>query len=231
MRCARLLAALLCSLVATPALASDSFDLATWALSLDSERPASGAEFVYEGGEPIPPDYLPTLRTSLYADDPLLPLVAVEELAVFGVPHGEALLLELARSERWSGLDEDLQAEVVRALELMRSGRALPVLARISLVEHGLPSLRAVQALCRGLAPEAEPPLRAIISGGDPRKQKVLIRCLRRAGERDSAREARRQRRDDRREDRVERKDDRRFPFLLQHKNTNISNAKIGVAK
>ncbi len=198
-------------LVAAPAAAADaSFDLAAWAMSLDPDRPAGGDWVLYEGGPEIPPEVAGTLRTSLYAEDALLPRVAVEELAAYGVPAGEAMLLELARSERWMGLDEDLRLEIVVALREMRSGRALPVLGRIALADDGAVSREAIRALCESAAPEADPVLGAVIARGDRKAQKAVIRWLRRTGERDRAKEARALRRADRREDRTERREDRK---------------------
>lgn len=192
------------------ACAQAAFDLASWAMGLDPDRPASGTWVVYDGGSVIPAEHLSTLRTSLYAEDPVLPMVAVEELAAYGVPFGEAMLLELARSERWEGLDEDLQVGVVVAFREMRSGRAVPVLARVALADDGPVAREAIRALCETAAPEVDPVLRALIADGDRRKQTLVIRWLRKTGERESAREARRLRREDRRGDRAERKEDRR---------------------
>lgn len=196
-------------LLPTAAAAAD-FDLASWALSLDPDEPASGDWVLYDGGTPIPEEVVATLRDSLYAEDPLLPRVAVEELSAYGVPAGESLLLELARSVRWSALDEDLQTELVVALRLMRSGRALPVLARIAIEGEGPAAEAAIRALCESAAPEAEPVLRAVIADGDRRKQALVIRWLRKAGEREASREARHARRTERRDDRTERREDRR---------------------
>ncbi|MCP4868044.1 MAG: HEAT repeat domain-containing protein [Proteobacteria bacterium] len=198
-------------LAAAPANAADApFDLAAWAMSLDPDRPATGEWVLYEGGPALETDVAGTLRTSLYAEDPLLPLVAVGELAAYGVPAGEEMLLEIARSEQWAGLDEDLQAEVVTALRTMRSGRALPVLGRIALSGDSDAAREAIRALCESSAPEAEPVLKAILAQGDRKAQKAVIRWLRKAGERDRAKDARQFRRADRREDRSERREDRR---------------------
>lgn len=198
-------------LIAAPANAADpSFDLAAWAMSLDPDRPATGDWVLYEGGPKLEAEVAGTLRVSLYADDPILPLVAVEELTAYGVPAGEAMLLEIARSERWEGLDEDLQVEVVTALRTMRSGRALPLLGRIALSGESEAAEAATRALCEIAAPEADPVLAAILARGDRRAQTQVVRWLRKAGERDRAKEARQLRRADRREDRTERREDRR---------------------
>jgi len=197
--------------IAPLAMAADgSFDLATWAMSLDPDRPATGTWVLYDGGPALDEGVAGTLRTSLYAEDPLLPLVAVGELEAYGVPAGEAMLLEIARSERWGGLDEDLQVEVVAALRTMRSGRALPVLGRIALAREHDASNEAIRALCESAAPEAEPVLAAILARGDRKEQAAVIRWLRKAGERDRAKDARQFRRADRRDDRTERREDRR---------------------
>lgn len=204
------LTALSAVLAVAPAAAADvTFDLASWAMGLDPERPASGTWVVYDGGAEIPAEHLAALRTGLYSDDPILSRVAVDEIGAYGVPFGEQMLLDLARSERWSGLDEDLQLAVVVALREMRSGRAVPVLARVALAADGPVAREAIRALCETAAPEVDPVLRALIADGDRRKQALVIRWLRKTGERESAREARRLRRDGRREDRVDRREDR----------------------
>jgi hypothetical protein len=191
------------------AAADQPFDLAAWAMSLDHDRPATGDWMLYDGGPAIAAEVVETLRTSLYAEDALLPLVAVEELAAYGVPAGEGMLLEIARSERWTGLDVDLKIEVVSALREMRSGRALPVFGRIALNDETVVAREAIRGLCESSAPEAQPVLRAILAQGDRRAQKTVIRWLRKAGERDRVKAARQLRREDRREDRTERREDR----------------------
>jgi len=195
--------------LASPAGAAE-FDFAAWALSLDPDRPASGDHVVYEGGLEPPAESLAAVRRSLFAMDPRLAEPAVESLAEYGVPHGEAVLLELARSERWAAVDSDVQVAVLRALRVMGSGRALPVLARVALLESGRPSREAIRALCGSLAPEAVPVLRALAAGRDAKKRNLVVRFLRKTGEREAAKEARKLRRDARIEGRQERREERK---------------------
>jgi len=195
--------------LASPAAAAD-LDLAAWALSLDPDRPASGDYVVYAGGEAPPPETAAALRRSLFAVDPRLAEPAAHSLAEYGVPHGESVLLELARSERWAAVDDDVQIAVLRALRRMRSGRALSVYGRIALDDSGRPAREAIRALCESMAPEAAPVLRSLAGGRDGKKRNLVVRFLRKTGEREAAREARKLRRDARLEGRRERREEKR---------------------
>ena len=84
------------------------------------------------------------------------------------------------------------------------------MLGRIALSGDSDAAREAIRALCESSAPEAEPVLKAILAQGDRKAQKAVIRWLRKAGERDRAKDARQFRRADRREDRSERREDRR---------------------
>jgi hypothetical protein len=202
---------------AEPTPGGERFDLAVWALSLDPDRPAGGPYVVYMDSASPPSEDLDPLRRSLFSLDPRLGGPAVEALTARGAPHGEAVLLEAARSERWGALDAPLRAEIVRALLTLRSGRALSVFARVALEESGKPAREAIRALCESMAPEAVPVLRALAGGRDAAKRNLVVRYLRKTGEREATRQARELRRDARqdrrrevREDRRERREERR---------------------
>jgi hypothetical protein len=189
----------------SPAAAAD-LDLAAWAFTLDPDRPASGEYVIYDGGETPSTDTGSALRRSVFAMDPRLAQPAVDTLAEYGVPHGEAVLLELARSERWDAVDADVQVAVLRALRKMRSGRALTLYARVALDGSGRSARESIRALCELLAPEAVPVLRAIAGGRDAKKRNLVVRFLRQTGEREAAKEASQLRKGARKEVRDERR-------------------------
>jgi hypothetical protein len=202
--------ALFASPVPARAQAPPQLDLDAWLASLDAEQPASGDWALYGGGPPIDGDAAAAMHDGLWSGDPRAVSVAVDELFLYGVPAGESLLLQFARSGQFSGLDDDLRRAVLRALREMRSGRALPLFARVALREEGGAADEAIRALCESLAPEAGPVLRELVREGERHKAKQVIRWLRKAGEREAARAARGERREERREDRQERREERR---------------------
>ena len=206
--------------VACPAAAQDAapvaasttrpFDLAAWALDLDPDRPAGGDYVVYERASKPDAEKIAALRRSLFASSPRVAEPAAEDLGLEGVPHGESVLLELARSERWAAVDDSLRATVLRGLRSMRSGRALPVYARVALREEGAPAREAIRALCESLAPEAVPVLRDLAGGPDARKRNLVVRFLRKTGEREAAKEVRRLRKEAKQEQRRDKRDEKR---------------------
>ena len=192
------------------ALADADFDVAAWAMDLDPDRPASGPHVVYTGSEAPAAETAAALRTALFTQDPRVAELAARSLVDYGVPHGESPLLDLARSERWDALDESVRSAVLSALRHMRSGRALPIYARVALRESDRAAREAIRALCESMAPEALPVLRALAGGPDGRKRNLVVRFLRKAGEREAAREALRLRKEARIERRQERRDEKR---------------------
>ncbi len=205
---ARMLAFALVTLFAHPVHAQGLLD--GWIASLDPTHPASGEVAVYDGGPPVDAEQAELLLAMLWSPDQRVAGVAVHELSNYGVPGGEAALLAVTEDPRWSTLEPDQRATVLRGLREMRSGRALVAFARAALEEDGPASREGIRGLCSLQAPQAEPVLRLVAEQGDRQKQSWIVRSLRRTGARDAARTARTEVRIDRREGRNERRDDRK---------------------